>query len=316
MYWTREQLIYNLENSKLVPIISFLFSNGTEIIIGTFLLINDAQRIAQSLVIGVLLSKLMLTLGLCFISDRKRKLSDVDHDLVHHPMATVVTIMFITILALFIPGLFDFAKLGGKEGTLRLSRWIAVILGICGAFVYSFFFVKHWDQFKVESEYYERSKLSLIPSIVSFIIVFLLYSFEAYSLSSSIHFIATEWGLSHTFLGVILIPMLTQSAVHIRHIRHALHDSLSASFHHIYSDSLNLALFVTPIFVLISWIASSIMGFTDPMSLNFRFFEMLVTLSVIIFQKFVITDGSVVWFTGVVMSCVYFILCVSFFYHP
>jgi len=318
LFWIREQIsryCEDKENTTVVALLDFFFSNGTEVILGLFLLFYGSPHIAQSLVVGSILSKTILTMGLCFITHVKVSGDDPESIAFNHPINNILSSILITaVLALFIPGYFDFAKLGSKEGILRLSRWESIVLFLAGI-VFSIFLARNWNQLYIGSGYEERSKLKLVTSIFVLIVVISLICFESNEVAKVIRTVALDWGLSDTFIGTILLPIVTQSATHISHIRHTLSDSLSVGVSNVFSNSINLAIYVAPLFVLFSWSVSSLSEDKPAMGLNFGFFHIITTLFSILSVKFVSMDGQVVWYTGVFMVFVYITLAIAFFYH-
>eukprot|EP01124_Arcella_intermedia_P033499 TRINITY_DN8045_c0_g1_i1.p1 TRINITY_DN8045_c0_g1~~TRINITY_DN8045_c0_g1_i1.p1 ORF type:complete len:109 (-),score=16.18 TRINITY_DN8045_c0_g1_i1:58-360(-) len=95
----------------------------------------------------------------------------------------------------------------------------------------------------------------------------------------------------------------------------------------LFLNSIILCLFVAPLYVLLSWILSNkiIYNLTalpiDPqhftlVGLHFSFIQMMAVIMTLLFLKFVVLDGLMVWFLGVLMVVLYFILAISFYYHP
>jgi len=263
---------------------------------------------------------MILTMGLCLVIHARMSNEDEQESTTfNHPVnRQLASILILAILTLFIPGYFEFAKLGSKEGILHLSRWESILLSIAGI-LFCIFLTRNWHQFNIGSGYEERSKLSLKSSIFLLLLVLLLICFESFAIAHVIKPVSISWGLSDTFIGTVILPIVTQSSTHISHIRHTLSDSLPVVIARVFSDCINLAIYVAPVFVLFSWVVPAIPTVSEEklaMGLNFGFFQIIITILSVIFMKFVSMEGHVVWYTGVFMVIVYITLGIAFFYHP
>ncbi|HQR40938.1 MAG TPA: calcium/proton exchanger [Blastocatellia bacterium] len=119
-------------------------------------------------------------------------------------------------------------------------------------------------------------------------------------------------GMSEIFVGVILVAIIGNAAEHSTAVLMALKNKMDLSLNIAVGSSLQVALFVAPVLVFLSYFV----GARGPMNLLFSPFEVLaIGLSVAIIAL-VSQDGESHWMEGVQLLAVYFILGIAFFYLP
>lgn len=75
-------------------------------------------------------------------------------------------------------------------------------------------------------------------------------------------------------------------------------------------SSTQIALFVAPLLVMISWVLG------NPMSLVFNAFELAAIVLSVLIVEMISYDGETNWFEGVLLLAVYIILGMSFYFVP
>ena len=74
-------------------------------------------------------------------------------------------------------------------------------------------------------------------------------------------------------------------------------------------SSTQIALFVIPVMVLVSW------GMDKGLDLFFGNFETVITFTSSLIVSHVVGDGESNWLEGVMLLFAYFIICLSFFFY-
>ena len=119
--------------------------------------------------------------------------------------------------------------------------------------------------------------------------------------------ISHEYGLSELFIGAFLVAIIGNAAEHSAAIMLAMKNKIGAAVEIAVGSSLQIALFVAPVLVFISFFLG------DTMDLVFTTLE-LVAIGVAVFIARSITrDGASNWYEGLLLLAVYVILGVSFF---
>jgi Ca2+:H+ antiporter len=119
-------------------------------------------------------------------------------------------------------------------------------------------------------------------------------------------FIAT-FNLSEFFVGVVLIPTIGNLAEHLVAIQLAYKNKMEFAMAVCYGSSLQVALFVAPLLVLLGVLVG------QPMNLVFQPLEVAAVAAAVGISALIALDGESNWLEGALLSIVYVILAVSFF---
>src|SRR5689334_23799298 len=124
-------------------------------------------------------------------------------------------------------------------------------------------------------------------------------------LFGSIDHASKDIGLSQFFIGVFIVAIVGNAAEHYVAVVVARKDKMDLSVNIAIGSSAQIALFVAPVLVLISFIP----GIGDhPMSLVFNGFELVAVLLAILVANFVVNEGESTWFEGLQLLALYALL--------
>lgn len=118
-------------------------------------------------------------------------------------------------------------------------------------------------------------------------------------------------GMSDVFLGVIVVAIIGNAAEHSTAIVMAYHNKVDVSLHISVGSSLQIALLVTPMLVLLSLVIAP-----EPLDLHFSVLELLAVGASVIVVALVAADGESNWMEGVLLLAVYLILGLAFYHMP
>lgn len=152
--------------------------------------------------------------------------------------------------------------------------------------------------------------LSVTSSIAVLSLSTIFVSLCADYLVGTIDDIVESSGLSKTFIGLILIPIVGNAAEHVTAVFVAYKNKMDLAIGVAIGSSLQIAIFVTPLLVLIGWTMNV------EMSLYFSMYETAVIFVSVFITNSLILDGSSNWLEGVLLVATYFIIAISFFLLP
>ena len=118
---------------------------------------------------------------------------------------------------------------------------------------------------------------------------------------------ADSAGLSKTFVGIILVPIIGNAAEHSTAIIMAMKNKMNAAIEIALGSSLQIILFVVPVLTLLSL-------FFTPMSIVFTPFEIVSVTGAVLIANRVATDGESNWLEGFQLVIVYIMIGASFFF--
>lgn len=101
-------------------------------------------------------------------------------------------------------------------------------------------------------------------------------------LVSAIEEVTEVWHISETFVGLILIPIVGNAAEHLTAVTCALKNKMDLALGVAVGSSMQIALLVTPLMVIIGW------GMQVEMSLFFNIYETAVLLIAVIMVNYLI----------------------------
>ncbi|CAG8591023.1 6935_t:CDS:2, partial [Gigaspora margarita] len=266
------------------------FGNAEELIIAILALIRGEIRVVQATMIGSIISNLLLVLGSCFIAGGFRH---KEQEFNKKAAQTNSGLLAIACIGLVIPAAFHFESSSGEQKIssnrdyslhdqiLNLSHGTAlVLLAIYGLFLY--FQLKTHSHLYQDEDESDDPELSFGTSLFLLAFVTLIVTFSTDILIDSIEGVTDTFGLSKTFVGLILLPIVGNAAEHVSAIRVAMKNKMDLSISIAVGSSTQIALFLTPFIVILGWIIG------QPMSLLFQTFETVVLFVSVLITNYLI----------------------------
>jgi len=124
---------------------------------------------------------------------------------------TLSSLMFVATGALILPAAFDAGlpdSVSTKEGVIALSRGAALILLILYILFLMYQLRSHTHVFNEGQEEDESIKISAFMATMTVLVSAVAVSFSSDYLIGSIDDVVKAFGISKTFMGLILIPMV------------------------------------------------------------------------------------------------------------
>ncbi|KAG9081282.1 hypothetical protein FRC06_005671, partial [Ceratobasidium sp. 370] len=165
------------------------------------------------------------------------------------------------------------------------------------------------EHVEVEEEV-EEPQLNVVSAIILLVVVTVLVAFTAEFLVDSIDGLTAKGGISKEFVGLILLPIVGNAAEHVTAVTVSVKDKLDLSIGVAVGSSIQIALFVIPLLVIIAW------GLNKPLTLLNDPFESIVLFLSVLVVNYVVSDGKSNWLEGMILLMLYVIVAVSFWYYP
>ncbi|KAF1992041.1 Calcium/proton exchanger [Aulographum hederae CBS 113979] len=292
------------------------FGNAVELIVSIVALSKGQIRIVQASMLGSILSNVLLVLGCCFIAGGIRGGEQSFNATV---ASTMSSLMAVSSACLIIPATLWAVIVNSDDDSqnkdvLALSRGTSIIMLIL-YILYLFFQLKThshlFDEERAsENEEAEEPTLQPIPAGIMLVIVTVFVALCAEYLVDSIDSIVATSGISKTFIGLILLPIVGNAAEHVTACVVAYKHKMDLAINVAIGSSLQIALFVTPFLVILGWI----MG--QNMDLNFQGFETVVFFITVLVVNYLIQDGKSNYLEGAMCLGMYIIIAIAFFVKP
>lgn len=253
--------------------------------------------------LGSILSNILLVLGCCFFVGGLKYREQSFNSTVASTMSSLMAVASASLIipATLYAAISSSSHNGSKEAQdniLTLSHGTSIILLIIYVMYLYFQLRSHADLFEetnasdteggagVEEEEEEERLLNPWAATVALVVVTIMVAICADYLVGSIDDLVQTTGMSKTFIGLVLIPIVGNAAEHVTAVVVAYKDKMDLAIGVAIGSSLQIALFVTPFLVILGWI----MGIE--MTLHFQTFETVAFFISGLVVTLLIQDGK------------------------
>jgi len=306
--------------STLGSLLNVTFGNAAEIIIAVVAINAGLIDLVKASITGAILGNIMLIFGLSMIAGGIRKKEQLFS---RENAGLQSTMIFLAIIGLAIPTVLSstILKPAEIENQLKiqfLSDALAIILlsVYIAGIVFTFFthkhlFVspqmveennnhnidtittKHWDK--------KRAFFMLAISMVGVVVV-------SEILVGSIEETSKQFGFGEVFVGAIIIGIVGNAAEHSSAIILARKGKIDLSIGIAAGSGTQIALFVVPLLVIFGIILN------QPFTLEFTIYELVTLFLAAIILNLIAHDGRSNWFEGIMLTAVYVIIAMGFYF--
>jgi Ca2+:H+ antiporter len=305
-------------------LLNVTFGNAPELIIALFALGAGLHEVVKASLIGSILGNVLLVMGAAMLvgglsAGRTRGVQKFGQT----AAAVQSTMLLLAVAALVMPGVFALVQGGGlpSAGDERvsygsdlehLSFAVACVLIVSYLAGLLFSLRTHASLFnphEEESSTEDRGDWSTRRSVIALAVSGALVGLLSEILVGSIEEASEAIGLSEFFIGVIIVAIVGNAAEHWVAVLVAYKNKMSLSVNIAIGSSVQIALFVTPVLVLVSFILGP-----GPMPLVFNGFELAGLAIAAIIANQVTQEGESTWYEGLQLLLVYLVLALTFGY--
>jgi Ca2+:H+ antiporter len=267
--------------------------------------------------LGSILSNILLVLGCCFFlggihNTRTGTARGIEQSFNSTAASTMSSLMAVASASLIIPAALHAVLPGPKSDTdaamLILSHGTSIILLILYVLYLGFQLRTHADLFNAEALAEqsvpssetglapEEPQLGPVAASAVLVLTTLAVAVCAEYLVGSIDALVATVHVSKTFVGLVLLPIVGNAAEHVTAIVVALKDKMDLAMGVAIGSSMQIALLVTPLLVILGWIID------EPMTLHFETFETVVFFLSVLVVAYVIQDGKSNYLEGAMVG--------------
>ncbi|MGG4214389.1 calcium/proton exchanger [Paenibacillus sp. CMM36] len=296
---------------RLGGFLNATFGNAAELIIAIFLVKEGLYDMVKASLTGSIIGNLLLVLGASlFAGGLKYKVQNFNISLA----GLSGSLMIVAVIALFVPAVFLNTHVITDSESDTLSLIVAGTLIVAYIAWLIFSMITHKDYLadvteqKDEELPHEHAPVwSRNKSIAYLILATVMVAFVSEWLVGTLEVFTTQFGLSELFVGAFLVAIIGNAAEHSAAILLAMKNKIGASVEIAVGSSLQIALFVAPVLIFVSYF----MGNT--MNIVFTTIELVAIAVAVFIAKSITQDGSTNWYEGLMLLVVYVLLGVSFF---
>ncbi len=292
---------------RIGGLLNATFGNAVELIISIFALKAGLIGIVLASLTGSVIGNLLLVAGLSFfVGGLKYKRQKFNFFDARHNSGLLV---FSIIVAFIFPEVFSM-RLTEQE-TLTLSVWISIILIILYIAALLFKLVTHRGVYRQKTDEPEHegeeAEWGKIKAIVVLVLATIAVGFVSERLVSTFETVGETFGWTELFIGVIIVAIVGNAAEHATAIIMAYKNKMNIAVEIAIGSSIQVAMFVAPLLVLIS------LFMPISMPLIFTLPELVSMVLAVILTVAIQNDGDTNWFEGLTMIAAYLIMSVGFY---
>jgi Ca2+:H+ antiporter len=303
-------------------LLNVTFGNAPELIIALFALGKGLHEVVKASLVGSILGNILLVMGAAMLvgglsggrTHRVQKFGQT-------AASVQSTMLLLAVAAMIMPGVFALVQGGGlpHAGDARvnyggdlehLSFAVACILIVSYAAGLLFSLRTHaavFNPHEEESHTADRGDWSTRRSVLALAISGALVGVMSEILVGSIEDASHAIGLSEFFIGAIVVAIVGNAAEHWVAVLVAYKNKMSLAVNIAIGSSAQVALFVTPVLVLASFLIGP-----HPMALVFNGFELAALAIAAIIANQVTQEGESTWYEGLQLLLVYAVLALTF----
>ena len=287
------------------------FGNAAELIIAIVALQKGLYDVVKASLTGSIIGNILLVLGASILAGGLRFQTQT-----FNPVAARVqsTLLLLAAIALLVPAAFHhLAGAGAERREADLSLEISIVLLVVYGLGLLFSLRTHRQYFtgRHDEAAHEGPAWSVRKSMILLAVATALIAWMSEILVGSVAHTAHALGMSQFFVVVVVVAIIGNAAEHSAAILVALKNRMDLSLSIAIGSSIQIALFVAPLTVLLSyWIGPS------PMNLVFTPAEVLAVVAAVLITGEIASDGESNWLEGVQLLAVYAILGAVFYFLP
>ena len=300
--------------SEIGGLVNVTFGNMAELIIALFILRTGATDVVKAQITGSIIGNALLGFGLAILvgSFGKRELK-------FNPerVGLLSSLMILVLIALLVPALFDYTERGIFASTEassldeKLSLSVAIVLLVVYAANLVYTLVTHHDVFAAHGDDApgDAKPWPLWRSIAVLVAATVGTALMAELVSGALQDTARALGVSTFFLGVIVLAVVGNAAEYFSSVYFARQGRMGLVASITVGSTIQVALLVAPILVLVSHLIGTPMNlvFDNPL-------ELVAVASAALVVNSITRDGEATWFEGAMLLAVYALLAFAFFF--
>lgn len=300
---------------NLGGLLNATFGNATELILAFIALKSGFVQVVKATITGSIMGNLLLVMGFAmFLGGLRYK----EQNFQPTTARLNASVMNLAVIAILLPTAVEYTSTGISGVTMQnLSVAVAVVL--IGVYLLTLLFSMKthsylYDVGLAENEIEGEGESSHQPNLWFWVFILLIVTIgvaiESELLVESLEEATADLGLPALFTGVIFLPIIGNAAEHATAVTVAIKNKMDLSVSVAVGSSLQIALFVAPLLVIIGWVIG------QPMDLNFNPFELVAVAVSVLIANSISSDGNSNWLEGILLLATYAVIGLAFYFHP
>ena len=292
-------------NDVIGGLINATFGNAVELVVAIQALLAGDYRVVQASLIGSVFSNLLLVLGMCFLFGGMKY---PEQEFIAQGAVASISLLGFSGVALMLPEFFDgdADDEASQEDIATISRLAALLL----IFMYGLML---WFQLKTHVNLFQGDgdTLALIPfswALTGLVVITAIVTVLSEFLVASIDGFCTDFNLGRSFVGLIILPVVGNAVEHISAVSVAMKNKMDLALGVALGSSVQIALFVLPLTVVIGWFAGK------DMTMKFPQFEVALYLMSVIIVSMCLSNARSNWLEGSLLVSLYALIAIGIYF--
>jgi Ca2+:H+ antiporter len=307
--------------SAIGGLLNVTFGNVAELLLAVFVLLDGHADVVKGQITGSIIGNGLLGLGLAVVAGSWGR----DKQTFNRASAgRLSSLLILSVIALLLPALFHLTERAATGPTTtghldeRLSLGVSVVLVLVYAANLVYTLVTHRDAFATveeddasarEHDTHVRQHWPVWRALLVLLGGTAFVAWEAEIVSSALTATANTLGVTTFFLGVIVLAVIGNSSEYLAAVYYARKNQMSMAMSITVGSSIQVALLVAPLLVILSYFLGK------PMNLVFASpLELIAIASVAFSVNAIAQDGETTWFEGLLLLAVYALFVLAFFF--
>jgi Ca2+:H+ antiporter len=291
------------------------FGNAPELIIAIVALNAGLVDLVRASIIGAILGNLLLALGTSMLLGGVRY-----KDQVYNADASRLysSMMLLAAITLVVPGAFEqyFPSAQFSPQVVKLNTALAIVLLLTYGLYLLFMLRTHPHVFKSakgagEHAAGHEAAWSISRAVGTLVGASVLAAWMSEILVGAAEGTGTALGMSQAFIGLVLVAVVGGAAESLSAIAAGRKNKMDLSLGIALGSSIQIALFVAPVLVLLSWLIAP-----APLTLAFHRAELGALFLTVLIGTVVASDGRSNWYRGTQLVVVYVAIALMFYFVP
>jgi len=277
-----------------------------ELFVGFFALRAGLVTVVQSALVGSILANTLLVMGLAFLFGGLK--NGTQRFSSEKPRAIVI-LMVLAVSALVVPTLADaiHTPAGAHEETLSIASAFVLLAVFAASIPFSWKGGSIGDT--IPATELEEKPWSLTRAISVLVVAGIVTAFVSDWFVQALEPTIESWHISQAFAGLVIVAIAGNAVENVVGIRLAIKNKVDYAISVVMNSSLQVALALTPILVLLSF-------FFTPVALTLVLPPLLVVGLALaaILSALIVYDGESNWLEGLALMGLYVMIAISFWW--
>lgn len=277
-----------------------------ELFVGFFALRAGLITVVQSAIVGSILANSLLVMGLAFLFGGWK--NGTQRFASERPRAIVI-MMVLAVSALVLPTIVDAVHTPAEahEETLSITSALVLLVVFFASIPFSLKGGSVGDS--VPSSELEEQHWSSRRAIFVLVAAGIMIAFVSDWFVEALEPTIESWHISHAFAGLVIVAIAGNAVENVVGIQLAVKNKIDYAISIVMNSSLQVALALTPILVLLSY-------FFTPVELTLVLPPLLVVALALtaILSALIVYDGESNWLEGLALAGLYIMIAISFWW--